>query len=82
MSEEFTPETEPSGSLVPPIKVPPTAIATSASPPPPPRPAFPRIRAPERMTIGAFVEKVLDTLDSVGDSIARVAGLRQTPSRQ
>jgi hypothetical protein len=78
MSEDFTPETEPAGSLVPPIKHPPTAVEATDVPLPP-RPALTRIRQGEG-GIGAFVERMLDTLDAVGDSIARVARLRRAPA--
>ena len=74
MSEDFTPETQPSGSLLPPDKNPPTAVGAASSPPPRPLPALPRTRG---RSIGAFVEQLLDTLDVVGDSIARAAGLRR-----
>ena len=76
MSEDFTPETQPSGSLVPPDKKPPTAVGAATSPPPPPLPALRSARAARRMSIGVFVERVLDTLDLLGDTIASAAGLR------
>ena len=76
MSEDLTPETQPSGSLVPPDKHPPTAVGAAMVPHPPSRPILPRSPG-SRMSVGAFVVSVLDTLDRVGDSIASAVGLRR-----
>jgi hypothetical protein len=35
-------------------------------------------RRDRALTLGSLVEQVLDTLDVVGDTIARVTGLRRT----
>ena len=75
MSEDFPSDTQPSGSLVPPDRHPPTAVGTAMSPL---SPQSPRVRWGEGMSLGSLVTKVLDTLDVVGDSIARIAGLRRT----
>ena len=79
------PPTEPAGALVPPPKVPGTALSAPAVPPPPPhRPQSGRVRSWEehRVVIGgsfdllATINRVLDTLDVVGDTIAHAAGVR------
>ena len=75
MSEDLPPDTQPTGSLVPPVSHPPTAVGTAASPPPPPGHALARRRA-TRLSFGELVEKMLDTLDVVGDTIAHATGLR------
>ena len=79
--EPDAPSTEPSASLVPPPKLPPTALAAPALPPPPPR--LPPMRWEERriyiagsFDLLAVINRVLDTLDTVGDTIADVAGIR------
>lgn len=75
------PPTEPSAALVPPPKPPRTALAAPAVPPPPPRPPAHHWRE-RRVVIGgsfdlvAAVNRVLDTLDDVGDRIAEAAGFR------
>jgi hypothetical protein len=79
MSDEHTPDTEPAGSLVPPSKHPPTAVGAASSPPPPPQAPLSRVRRLDWTSLGDIVERVLDTLDVVGDTIARAAGIRRTP---
>ena len=75
--DDRIPETQPSGALVPPPRVPPGAVATSA--PLPPRPSQPaRTRG---ISIGGrelrgLVNSALDELDLLGDRIAAAAGLR------
>ena len=86
--EALPPPTEPAGALVPPPKTPVTALSTAAEPPSPP-PKLPAarwgstIRESRRAIVvgGSFdliaaVNRVLDTLDVVGDRIAEVAGIR------
>ncbi len=73
MDEERIPEPEPSGALVPPPVHPPTAIATAA-PLPPRRWDDDVIEA--RGVLERAVNRALDALDSVGDSIAGAVGLR------
>lgn len=75
MSEDLSPDTHPAGILVPPVRHPPTAVGTAASPPPPPGQALARVRG-ARLSFGELVEKMLDTLDVVGDTIANATGLR------
>jgi hypothetical protein len=73
MDDARLPETEPSTALVPPPAHPPTALATAAPVPP---------RRWEDGTLearGLFVravDRTLDALDQVGDSIAAAVGLR------
>jgi hypothetical protein len=73
MMDDILPEPQPGGALVPPPRTPPTALAT-AEPLPPPRPSSRIVRSE-----GLFrdlVRDTLDTLDSLGDSIASAIGLR------
>ena len=78
---EGIPPTDPAGALVPPPKVPGTALAAAAEPPPPERVRV-ESREERRLVIGgkfdliATVNRVLDTLDVVGDTIAHVTGIR------
>jgi hypothetical protein len=71
--DDRLPEPAPSGALVPPPVHPPTALATTA-------PLSPRRRDETLVEARGVIERVLtralDTLDSVGDSIAAAVGLR------
>ena len=73
MDEERIPETEPGAALVPPPVHPPTALAAAA-------PLRPRRWDDEvieaRGVLERAVDRALDALDSVGDSIAEAVGLR------
>ena len=73
MEDARVPETEPSGALGPPPKYPPTALAAAA-------PLLPRPRSDDPIDAGTLIaralERTLDALDRVGDSIASVVGLR------
>jgi len=60
MLHDDSPSTEPGGALVPPGRVPPTAIAT-ATPPPPPRSVLDRVRS---LTL-----KALDVADAFVDTL-------------
>jgi hypothetical protein len=73
MDDPRIPETEPSGSLVPPPTHPPTALATAAPIPPRRRPDD---LMEARSLIARAVTRTLDALDQVGDSIAAAVGLR------
>ena len=65
------PRTQPDGSLTPPPRVPPTALATAA-PLPPPQPSRPT----RRWELQAIVDRVFDRLDTIADGIANAVGLR------
>ncbi len=79
MNPDDAPLPEPSGSLLPPTRHPPTALAV-ATPPPPRRPrsiheklqADPRTRRLVDNAIGF----VFDRADAIGDEIAKFFGLR------
>ena len=73
MDDERIPEPEPAGALVPPPVHPPTALATAA--PLPPRP-WHEDAIDARGVIERAVNRALDALDTVGDSIAEAVGLR------
>jgi hypothetical protein len=73
MIDDFLPEPEPSGALVPPPRNPPTALATSA-PLPPSRPSL--AITPREGFFRGLVQTTLDSLDSLGDTIAGAIGLR------
>jgi hypothetical protein len=68
MHEDQAPDTQPSGALVPPPRIPPTSVATAA--PVPPRPLGPRSRT--RSPFQAAIATILDGLDLLGDRIAQV----------
>jgi hypothetical protein len=71
---EHTPETQPSGALTPPPRVPPTAVATSA--PFPWREPGPRRTRVGRLGLREVLDAALDGLDALADRIADAAGLR------
>jgi hypothetical protein len=71
--DESLPESEPRGALVPPPVHPPTALA-AAAPLQPRRSDDDVIEA--RGVIERVVDRALDALDTVGDSIAAAVGLR------
>lgn len=73
MIDDFLPEPQPSGALVPPPRNPPTALAT-ADALPPQRPA--RAITSGEGLLRQLVLTTLDSLDSLGDSIAGAIGLR------
>lgn len=82
MSDDFPPVPEPSGALVPPRRVPPTAVATATPPPPRPlRPARAVRRGGLLETLRRGITAVLDAADTAGDAIAGAIGLRGGGSR-
>jgi hypothetical protein len=69
------PQTQPSGALVPPPRVPPAAVATATPEPPPLRPE----RQPfmkQRSKAIQFLRQTFDAVDELADSIAEGLGLR------
>lgn len=75
MDDADTPSTQPSGFLVPPTKIPHTALAV-ATPPPPPRPRV--LRTPSRQNFAQFFANLfLDSVDDVADAVAGSLGLRR-----
>jgi hypothetical protein len=70
--DDYTPDTQPDGSLTPPPGQPPTAVATSA-PLPPRRPDAGTVR---RSGLRGLLDSALDGLDTLADRIAGVVGLR------
>jgi hypothetical protein len=74
--DDFTPPTEPSGDLVPPPRVPPTAVATLSPEPLPYRPSRqPYLRS---NALWRLVDRTLDAVDGLADSVAEGLGFRQT----
>jgi hypothetical protein len=72
--DDYSPQTDSGGSLIPPPRSSPTAVATS-SPLLPGRPSL--SRSPARIRgLRGLVESLLDRLDTFGDRIADAAGLR------
>ena len=70
-----TPPTEPSGALVPPPRVPPTAVSTATPEPPPLRPERqPYMR--QRGRAAQFLRQTLDAVDELADNLADGLGLR------
>ncbi len=75
--DEYRPQPEPHGSLVPPTRHPPTAVGVAT--PPPPRPsAVPRRRRRSGLLglLSLAVNTTLDAADAVGDAVAGALGLR------
>ena len=80
MTDDFSPDPEPGGALVPPRRHPPTAVGTAT--PPPPRPSRPVRTRVSRGWLGAVragLNVVLDAADQAGDAIAEAMGLRGRP---
>lgn len=79
MDDDVTPPTQPSGFLVPPTKIPRTALAI-ATPPPPREPREPRalMVTGSRMNVAQFFANlILDSVDDVADAVAGTLGLRR-----
>jgi hypothetical protein len=76
MSFDPAPTPEPRGDLAPPVRRPPTAVATAT--PPPPRPPRPPVRAPRTPWLlraaGRALTAALDAADRVGDTIREALG--------
>ncbi|HKP15218.1 MAG TPA: hypothetical protein VJT85_04110 [Gemmatimonadaceae bacterium] len=73
MDDARLPQTESSGALVPPPPHPPTALAAGASIPPR---RWEDDVLDARDLLERSIERTLDALDRVGDSIAAAVGLR------
>ena len=73
--DDPTPPTQPFGDLVPPPKVPPTALAL-ASPAPLPhrRPSSPDLY--DASTLQRLIAQTFDFVDSIADTVAEGLGLR------
>jgi hypothetical protein len=73
--DDFTPPTQPSGALVTPPNVPPTALALAS-----PAPLRPRQPRPKPLFTGSgfdqFVSRTLDMVDDFADTVAEGLGLR------
>lgn len=74
MDDADTPPTQPSGFLVPPTKVPRTALAVAT--PPPPGPRIVRGSRSRLSLPGFFTEMLFNALDDVADAVAVGLGLR------
>ena len=73
--ETPTPPTQPSGALVPPTRVPPTALATLPAPLPHGRRPTPRAYS-ERSGLQRFFARAFDAVDGFADTVAENLGLR------
>ena len=67
------PPTQPFGALVPPTKLPPTAIATLPAPLPHRPPRTPRVYGNQ---FQQFLARTLDVVDNFADTVAEGLGLR------
>ena len=76
MDDEFIPPTQPFGALVPPPKIPGTAVAAATPAPQPQRPSRERHGLRGTGGLWRFVERTLDAVDEVADRIALGLGLR------
>lgn len=74
MEDADTPPTQPSGSIIPPTKIPRTALAV-ATPPPPPNAGARRTVVRENAFFH-LLSRALDAVDGVADSVAAGLGLR------
>jgi len=72
--DDFTPPTQPSGSLVPPPTNQPTAVAVATPEPPrPPRELKPYMRD---QAMRRWLQRALDAVDSVADAVAKELRIR------
>lgn len=73
---DYTPPTQPSGALVPPPKVPGTALATAS-----PAPLLPPFRQTRSLSdpnaIRRLIQLTLDAVDDLADTLAEGLGLRR-----
>jgi hypothetical protein len=76
MDDEFIPPTQPFGALVPPPKIPGTAVAAATPAPVPRRPSRERHGLRERGGLWQLFERTLDAVDEVADQVAFGLGLR------
>jgi hypothetical protein len=74
MDEDITPPTEPSGQLVPPSKVPPTAVAAATQGPVPQRGSQPYLVV--QSPLWRLMTLTLDVVDELADAVASGLGLR------
>lgn len=74
----FTPPTQPSGELVPPPKIPGTAVAAATPAPVPPRRVRDSASLREATVFRQFISRTLDAVDNVADAVAEGLGLRRT----
>jgi len=75
MEDDPTPPTQPFGDLVPPPKVPPTALALASPAPLPHRPSS----SPELYDASALqrlIAQTFDFVDNIADAVAAGLGLR------
>ena len=81
MSFETEPTPEPRGDLAPPVRRPPTAVATATPPPPrPPRAPVRTRQAPWLLrAAGRALTAALDAADLVADTIREALGAPPTP---
>ena len=77
MQDEFEPKTEPSGSLNPPTRKPPTAVATGSSGPEPERnPHAIAVASRTPNAFGRFLSQAFDVLDEAADKVAVALNIR------
>jgi hypothetical protein len=74
--DDATPQTEPSGALVPPRKPPSTALATASPAPTPLRPERQPYMREQRLR--HLIAEALDAVDDLADTVAQGLGLRRT----
>jgi hypothetical protein len=71
LEDEFQPKTDPSGSLEPPPRKPPTAIATAGSGPDPGNRGRSVVRvAAAPNAFGRFLKRAFDVIDEAADTVA------------
>ena len=79
MQEDFEPKTELSGSLDPPSRKPPTAVATGS---PGPEPEDRRVAVTQSVAVatpnafGRFLSRAFDVIDEAADKVAEALNIR------
>jgi hypothetical protein len=75
--EDYTPPTQPFGALVPPTKVPGTAVATASPAPLPHRPSRQSRSLNDPNAVRRLLNVTLDAVDDLADTLAEGLGLRR-----
>jgi hypothetical protein len=82
MEDEFQPKTDPSGSLDPPSRKPPTAVSTagSGSDPKGRRHAITVTSVATPNALGRFLNRAFDVVDDAADTVAKALHIGPTRS--
>jgi len=75
MEDDYTPPTQPYGALVPPTKLPPTAVATASPAPVPRHPRHPSSFL-QQGGFARLLRQLFDGVDEIADAVAGGLGFR------